>query len=71
MKLTELNNETTTSLACGKERGLKRARLKTAFDSRENHGRVFKTENFFFIHDIFPFSTLRGTKLLFEGIRLV
>ena len=40
---TEQNNETTTSLACEKERGLTRARLKNAFDSREKHGRVFKT----------------------------
>ena len=44
---TELNNETTTSLACGKERGLKRARLKNAFDSREKQRRVFKTKTFF------------------------
>ena len=45
---TELNNETTTSLVCGKERGLKRARLKNAFDSRENQCRVLKTKTFFF-----------------------
>ena len=45
---TELNNETTTSLACGKERGLKRARPKNAFDSVENQCRVLKTKTFFF-----------------------
>ena len=46
---TELNNETTTSLACGKERGLRRARLKNAFDSRKKHGRVLKTKTFFLL----------------------
>ena len=45
---TELNNETTTSLACGKERGLKRARPRNSFDSRENQCRVLKTKTFFF-----------------------
>lgn len=40
---TELNNETATWLACGKEHGLKRPRLKNALDSRENQCRVFKT----------------------------
>ena len=47
-KWTELNNETTTSLACGKERGLKRARPRNSFDSRENQCRVLKTKTFFF-----------------------
>ena len=32
MERTELNNETTTSLACGKERGLKCVRLKKKAD---------------------------------------
>ena len=45
---TELNNEASTSLACGKERGLKRARPKNAFDSRENQCGILKTKTFFF-----------------------
>lgn len=45
---TELNNETATWLACGKEHGLKRPRLKNALDSQENQCRVFKTKTFFF-----------------------
>ena len=48
VETTELNNETTTSLACGKGRGLKRARPKNAFDSVENQCRVLKTKTFFF-----------------------
>ena len=65
MTLAELNNETTTSLACGKERGLKRARLKTAFDSRENHGRVFKTEIFFFYSRHIPIFNASRDKITF------
>ena len=56
---TELNNETKTSLACGKERGLKRARLKNAFYSREKYDRVLKTNFFFYSRPILIFNVSR------------
>ena len=68
---TELNNETSTLLACGKERGLKRARLKNALIPGKNMAGYLKPKHFFVIHDIPPFWTFRGTKLILEGIRLV
>ena len=68
---TELNNEATTSLACGKQRGFKRARPKNAFDSRIYQCRVLNTKTFFFLFKTYShFERFRGQKLFLKGLGL-